>query len=319
MECPEERIALEEIKRQGVTIIIKAPRDMDRSSLLHRITGAAKEAGKQVVFLDFEQFDKPTLTNASTFFLQFCIGLTEDLELDDRVDDYWKMRSGNIRRCTHYMGRYLLRALNKPLVLAVDNVDSIFDSDFRSDFFRMLRNWNNNCRVRDPVWKQLDLVLVTSFELYQLIDDPLLSFNVNVVVELTDFMFEQVKDLNRHYGPLLTPGQERQLMALLGGHPRLVCRALSLVAQGRISPTELFIRATDDHGPFGDHLRALLLWLYDKEDLTQGLRQVIHCNACQDERVCLRLQSVGLVRREGPAVLPRCQLYADYFRERLNV
>ena len=107
-------------------------------------------------------------------------------------------------------------------------------------------------------------------------------------------------------------------MALLGGHPYLVRRALYLLASQRISTDDLFHYAADDRGPFGDHLRCHLFRLHGKKDLIQGLRQVIHSSRCQDDLAFFRLRGAGLVRREGRAVLPRCQLYADYFREHLH-
>ena len=318
VERPDDRTALEAIKRQGVTIVIKGPRQMGKSSLLIRTTEAAREAGKRVAFLDFQLFDRSTLTDADTFFRQFCTWVTDELEMEDRVDDYWKTPLGNSQRCTRYMGRYLLRELGGPLVLAMDEVESVFEADFRTDFFSMLRSWHNS-RATTPIWKQLDLALVTSTEPYQLIANLNQSpFNVGEVIDLADFTPEQVADLNRRHGPPLSSNQERQLMELLNGHPYLVRRALYLVTSGRISADELFDHATDDRGPFGDHLRYHLYRLRGKDDLIQGLRQVIRNNICQDEQIFFRLRGAGLVRREGRAVLPRCQLYADYFRERLN-
>lgn len=313
-----DRIALEAIERQGVTITIKGPRQMGKSSLLIRTTEAAKEAGKRVAFLDFQLLDKSALTDADTFFRQFCTWLTDELEMDDRVDDYWKTPLGNSLRCTRYVGRYLLRELGSPLVLAMDEVERLFEADFRSDFFSMLRSWHNS-RATTPIWKQLDLALVTSTEPYQLIENLNQSpFNVGEVIELTDFTPEQAADLNRRHGSPLIPDQEQRLMGLLNGHPFLVRRALYLVTSGRISANDLFDHATDDRGPFGDHLRYHLYRLRGKDDLIQGLRQVIRNNICQDELIFFRLRGAGLVRREGRAVLPRCQLYADYFRERLD-
>jgi hypothetical protein len=98
----------------------------------------------------------------------------------------------------------------------------------------------------------------------------------------------------------------------------LTRRALYLVASQRISAGDLFSQATDDRGPFGDHLRSLVIRLHSKEDLIQGLRQVIYHNTCQDEQIFFRLRGAGLVRREKGRVLPRCQLYADFFREHFN-
>jgi hypothetical protein len=110
----------------------------------------------------------------------------------------------------------------------------------------------------------------------------------------------------------------QEFMTLLGGQPYLVRQALYLVASGRISAADLFTHAADDGGPFGDHLRYHLFRLHSHEGLIRGLRQIIRNNTCADARVVFRLRSAGLIRMEGRAVLPRCQLYADYFREHLR-
>ena len=92
----------------------------------------------------------------------------------------------------------------------MDEVESVFDSDFRSDFFSMLRSWHNN-RAMTPIWKQLDLVLVTSTEPYQLIENLNQSpFNVGQVIELTDFPAEQVEDLNDRHGRPSEPASQVQ-------------------------------------------------------------------------------------------------------------
>jgi hypothetical protein len=38
-----------------------------------------------------------------------------------------------------------------------------------------------------------------------------------------------------------------------------------------------------------------------------------------NETVFFRLRGAGLVRREGPQVVPRCELYARYFKKHLDV
>jgi hypothetical protein len=116
----------------------------------------------------------------------------------------------------------------------------------------------------------------------------------------------------------LHPDQIPECMVLFGGQPYLVRQALYLVASGRMSAADLFRHAADDDGPFGDHLRYHFFRLHDREDLIQGLCQIIRGNTGSDERVAYRLHSAGLVRIEGRTVLPRCRLYADYFREHLR-
>jgi len=314
-------IALQAIRHQGVTIVIKGPRQMGKSSLLIRTIAAAVEEGKRVAFLDFQLVDKTTLSDASAFFRQFCCWLTDELGLEDRVDEFWNSPLGNSQRCSRYLSRYILKAIDAPLLLAMDEVDSVLATDFYSDFFGMLRSWHNNRASPSlAAWKQVDLALVTSTEPYQLINNLHQSpFNVGEVLELADFEFEQVSDLNsRHQVPFDSKELDK-MMTLLAGHPYLVRRALYLVASQRLSVSELFARATDDRGPFGDHLRYHLFRLNDQQELIDGLSQVIRSNSCQNEQIVFRLRGAGLVRRDGRKVVPRCPLYADYFREHLHV
>lgn len=313
-----DQIVSDTIVRQGVTVTIKGPRQMGKSSLLIRAAEVARTVGKRVAFLDFQLFDHAALLEADRFFPQFCAWLSDELELESRVDEYWSKPLGNVQRCTQYVGRYLLKTLDAPLALAMDEVESMFEADFRSDFFSMLRSWHNS-RANMPVWKRLDLVLVTSTEPYQLIDNLNQSpFNVGTVIELDDFTPAQVADLNIRHGSPLPPEDERRLLTLLGGHPFLVRRALYHVASGRTTASTLFASAADDRGPFGDHLRYHLFRMRGRPELIQGMRDVLVKNSCADDAVYWRLRGAGLVRRAGLAVLPRNQLYADYFRHHLD-
>ena len=315
-----DAIAQATIQRQGVTLTIKGPRQMGKSSLLMQAIDAAMKVGKQVVFLDFQLFDQDVLSAADTFYPQFCRSMTEQLNLPDRVAEYWQESSGNIQRCTRYMQTHVLKEVGGPLVLAMDEVDRMFDADYRSDFFSMLRSWHNNRALpMSRIWKQFDLALVTATEPYHLIANLNQSpFNVGEVLLLSDFTSAQVTDLNQRHGNPLTPTEEQALMALLSGHPYLVRRSLYLIASKQMSVAALFEQAGTDNGPFGDHLRYHLFRIYDKQELAQGLLQVIRTRACPDERIARLLSAAGLVRRENEQVVPRCQLYADYFRRHLH-
>lgn len=320
VERASDAIALATIQQPGVTLTIKGPRQMGKSSLLMRVIDTAIKAGKRVVFLDFQLFDQEVLRSVDTFYRQFCAGLAEQLGIPDRVTEYWQEGSGNIQRCTRYMQNHVLKELGNPLVLAMDEVDRIFDADYRSDFFSMLRSWHNNRALpMYRIWKQFDLALVTATEPYHLIANLNQSpFNVGEVILLADFTPEQVSDLNWRHGSPLTPVQEQQLMSLLNGHPYLVRRALYLIASQQLNIEKLLTQATADRGPFGDHLRYHLFRIYDKQELVQGLRQVMQSHTCPNERIARLLIAAGLVRREDSRVVPRCQLYADYFREHLH-
>jgi len=318
IERATDAIALDTIRQEGATITIKGPRQIGKSSLLIRVKDAAERAGKRVAYLDFQQFDHAVLQDADLFFQQFCGWIGDELDLENRVDEFWSRPSSNIRRCSRYVEHYLLKELNSSLVLAFDEVDNLFDSGFRSDFFAMLRAWHND-RSFKPIWRQLDIVLVTSTEPYRLIENLNQSpFNVGEVIELRDFTPDQVAELNRRHGAPLADDQIRQLIGLLGGHPYLIRRALALIAGGRFSAADLLANAAADQGPFDAHLNYYLTQIYQRKDLAQGMHQIIASGSCADDQVFYRLQSMGMVYREAGVVWPRCRLYADFFKRRLH-
>ncbi|WP_224366228.1 AAA-like domain-containing protein [Hyalangium versicolor] len=308
-------------QKQGTTVTIKGARQMGKSSMLMRGLAAALEAGKRVAYLSFQEFDTPTLASADLFFQRFCNALSDQLEVENQVEGYWQKPMGLSQRCGQYMSGHVLKKLDAPLVLGLDEVETLFETPFGTDFFGMLRSWHNNRALpTTPVWKKLGIVLVTSTEPFLFIKNLTQSpFNVGQTVELGDFVPEQVTELNQRHGSPLAQPQEQELFSLLGGHPYLIRKALYLVASGSLSMEGLLVQSAEDRGPFGDHLRHLLFRLGSQPQLKAGLREVLQRNACQDEGVFLRLRSAGLVRQEGTSVLPRCELYRRYFRERLNM
>ena len=310
------------LERQGVTITIKGPRQMGKSSLLMRVIQRAQVAGREAVYLDLQQFDQEVLAEADRFYIQFCQAMAEQLGLPDGTAEAWAAGGGNNQLATRYVQNQVLKPLNRPLLLAMDEVDRLFEAEYRSDFFAMLRGWHNNRASPVPLfrpWKQLDLALVTATEPYHLIANLNQSpFNVGEVIPLDDFSAEQVADLNQRHGAPLAPGLLAQLMALLHGHPYLVRRALYLVAGGQMPVERVLEQAASDYGPFGDHLRYHLFRIVDNKALRAGLRQVIRSNRCDDEKTSRLLIAAGLARQEGGAVLPRCPLYGSYFGEHLD-
>jgi hypothetical protein len=76
--------------------------------------------------------------------------------------------------------------------------------------------------------------------------------------------------------------------------------------------------ATEDFGPFGDHLRQLLWRLHGQEGLSESLRQVLRNGKCDYEPHFLRLRSAGFIKGETrDTVKIRCQIYEDYFWKHL--
>ena len=314
---PDATHALHE--RNGVTITIKGPRQMGKSSLLNRLMADGNKLGMKVAFIDFQMIENSAIENADIFYRQFCSLLSWEFEVEDRTEDFWKNPLGQVQKTTNYFAKHLFKELPKlQLLLAMDEVERMFISSFRSDFFSMLRSWHNN-RARGGDWTRFNMALVTSTEPYQLIADLNQSpFNVGTVIDLKDFTPEQVIELCQRHGNPISSEQVTDITNLLGGHPYLTRKALYLIASKRSSFDHILKNASEDDGPFGDHLRNHLFRMSDHQDLKSGLNQIIKHQRCSDEHVFFRLRGAGLVRRVGNAILPRNSLYAAYFKKRLN-
>jgi hypothetical protein len=133
----------------------------------------------------------------------------DQLDLQHNVAQFWDAGLSDSQNFTRYVEKQILQPLDAPFVLAIDEADILFQSEFLYDFFGMLRSWHNARAnpLKKKTWKKLDLVLVTSTEPYLFIDrDHESPFNVGEVQALSDFTQPQVQELNTlHDAPLFPP------------------------------------------------------------------------------------------------------------------
>ena len=275
VERPADKIALNLIIYPGIgiTLSIQASGQMGASSLLHRVINAAKQVGKQVVNIDFQQaFNPEDFDGPEDFHRRFCVVLADQLEIEDRVEQYWQRYKGlSIGvRCTKYI-EHLLQTTERHLVLAMDEVDRLIDTNFRSSFFGMLRSWHNQ-RATDERFERLDLVIVTSLEPDQLIGDPNQSpFNVSDEATLNDFSRDEIRKLCGLYGLNPTSQQPESLFALIGGHPYLWQLSLHQVAGGVYTFDQLASAAKKVDGPYSRHLSSWYAFLQREPPLRDAL------------------------------------------------
>ena len=306
---------------RGVTIPIKGPRQMGKSSLLNRLMVEGCKQEMRSAFIDFQLLEQNVIENPEIFYRQFCSQLALEFELDDFTEKAWQNPLGPVQKTTNYVSRYILKTIpDVPILLAMDEVDRMFSSPFRSDFFSMLRNWHERrARPQNDDWKRLNLALVTSTEPYQLIANMNQSpFNVGTVITLSDFNLDQVEELNQRHGNPLQHEELLKLTELLNGHPYLTRKALYLLASKRITFRQLMSTACEDGGPFGDHLRYHLYRISNSPELKAGMLGAIKHKHISDETVIFRLRGAGLVHRVRKYEVPRNPLYAEYFEQRLN-
>ena len=215
------------------------------------------------------------------------------------------------------MEDYVLPEIDTPIILALDEVDRLLQTDFHSDFFALLRAWHNS-RALDEEWDKLNLVLVISTEPYLLIKEVNQSpFNVGLKIYLEDFSEDQVRDLNQRHNSPVTETDLPKLLELLGGQPYLTRQALYTMVVEQLSWANLTDVAIEHHGPFGDHLRRQQWLLNQEPSLREAFKQIIEHRNCQDDLARFRLLQAGLIQGSGDVYTCRCDLYRRYFKDRL--
>ena len=317
---PIEGDCYDEVVKPGALIRVKAPRQMGKTSLMSRILHKADEQGCRTVRLNFQLADAEFLTNLDQFLQWFCGSIADQLDVPDRLEEYWKGVRGAKAKCTNYFQKYLLLEIKSPIALGLDEVDEVFKHlEIAQGFFGLLRAWHEQAK-NDPTWKQLRLVIAHSKEVYIPLNMNQSPFNVGLPVELPTLTPVQVEELVGRHGLEWRAEGIAQLMGLCGGHPFLVRTALYQIARRRMTLATLIQGAATEEEPYGDHLRRHLLNLEQDQELLQAMRRVVATDKPVDvgTGAAFKLRSMGLVKLQEGAVLPSCDLYRQYFSDRLK-
>lgn len=297
----------------GETLVIKAARQMGKSSLLIRYLAACKHFDKQFAFIDFQSFSEEELGEYSTLLR----GLGHILLRAFRLDADPGLAFDSQRDFTNFVEDKILKPIGAPVTIAMDEVDRVLGRPYQGDFFSMLRLWHNERAKPFSPWEDVDLALVIATEPYLLIDKAEQSpFNVSPAIELGSFERAALDEINESYGSYLEETELDQLYELLNGHPYLSRLAFyRLLAPPGLAFRTLMAEAFKSDGTFGDHLRSRLFLLRQQPELLAAMRQVIAKGRAPNDNSYYRLHGAGLVEREGTKVVPANLLYAGFFRQ----
>jgi hypothetical protein len=314
---PVEARAYAEIEQPGSLIRIKAPNQMGKTSLMLRILAHAKEREMNTVSLNLQQADIQVFRSLDRFLRWFCLNITRQLQLEAKLNDYWDEDIGIKLSCTAYFQGYILTEIDSPLVLALDEVNRIFEyPEIASEFLALLRSWHEEAKVIN-IWQKFRLVVVHSTEVYIPLNINQSPFNIGLPIELTNFTKEQVRDLAQRHGLNWNGDSEiDRLMAMLDGHPYLVRIALYHLSLGDLSLPQILAEAPSLKGIYSNHLRRYSIALQQHPELRLGLQQVIDARESVKLQaiVVYKLESMGLVKLKSDRVTISCQLYRLYFR-----
>lgn len=313
---PIEAQVCEEIRKPGALVRVRAPREMGKTSLLLRALADAQERGDRTVYLNLEQIDRAICADLNRFLRSLCASITRQLQLEPKLDEYWDEDIGSKVSCTLYIRNHLLEQINAPLVLALDELNQIFEHPHvAKDVLPLLRSWYEEAK-RIPIWQNLRLIIAHSTEVYvplQLNQSP---FNVGLATQLVGFTLEQVQQLAQIYNLNWSNKDADQLMALVGGHPALVHIALYHLSRNQQSLDHLLATAATPNGIYYHHLQRHWETLQQQPALLQAFCALL--STCEpvhlESRLARQLSSMGLIHQSGNEVTISCHLYRQYFQ-----
>ncbi|MBD0388685.1 MAG: AAA-like domain-containing protein [Nostoc sp. C3-bin3] len=319
IERPEVEIKCYEfILQPGALIRIKAPQKMGKTSLMSRILDYSKQKDYRTVSLNL--WSKEHLTDLNNFLQAFCATLSYELGLEDKIEQSWKTRLSSQVNCTNYLKDYLLKNIDTPLVLGLDDIDKIFPYPvIAQEFFALLRAWHEKGKDEE-IWQKLRLVIAHSQEEYISLNVNQSPFNVGLSVEIGEFHPTQITELVQRHKLNWSDTQIGQLRGMIDGHPYLLRTALYQIATGNLTLEEFLKVAPTDEGLFRGFLHPYLSLLEEDKLLKTAFQKVIKSDipVNLDFAQSFKLRSLGLIEFKGNEVQCLCNLYRFYFRERLS-
>lgn len=330
---PVEERCYEAIAKPGALLRIKAPQNFGKSCLITKILARAEQLGCETLTLSFDLADRAILTDLEKFSQWLCVAVSKKMKRANRLAEYWEDMLACNYNTTAYFQNYLLTDLPWPLLIVLDRVDLVFERpEISIDFCKLLRNWHDRARRGESTsetWQKLRLTIAHATEVYGSLDinsSPLAG--VGVVVELPEFNPQQVRHLAGRRGLTWDAGTAEKLMCLVGGHPYLVQLAVNYIKEKdennekdekEATLDRLLLEAATEAGIYHNHLGQHLKQLERYEELTAAFAEVVKSNEAVllKPEQAFKLQSMGLVTLKGNLARPRCDLYRQYFRDRL--
>ncbi len=315
VERENEKYFISKVKQEGALLKIKGPRQFGKTSLMARLIQYAKDNDHLVVPLSLQQFNAKNLQDLNKFLIQICAHASRKIGVKNQINQFWDDEYMDVKmKCTTYFEEYLIPEAGKPILLAIDEADRIFEyKDVSSEFFGLLRFWHEEAKIYE-LWKQMKIAISHSTEAYLAITNMNQSpFNVGLTNKLKEFTIEQVATLAEKHKLNFSDKQLRQLTGLVGGHPYLIRKALYEIASENYSFDDFMKNASNEDGPFSDHLKRHYFNLTQSSTCFNVMKEIVTKESASDTIITGKLRAAGLVKGAAPSVKPSFKLYEDYF------
>ncbi len=309
-------------------------RQMGKSSLRVQTTQRLKAQGIACGVIEVSAIVEHGMTSEA-WYLGVIRRLSRSLGIKLKVIPWWNERTGlaPIQRFSEFIEDVLLKEIQQPIVIFIDEIDSLFPFNFSDDFFSLIRNFYQE-RAEHPDYRRLTIALIGVATPSQLISARNRTpFNIGTAIQLRGFTLEEAKPLSVGLAHLseYSEGLIQCILRWTGGQPFLTQKLCKLIV------TEADIEPRSYPAPYIDKLverKIIQDWL--QQDTPEHLKTIqdrllhssraqrlleVYRNILQSRIILLdgsleqnELQLTGLVVKEGAYLKVANQIYAEIFR-----
>ncbi|MGB3296561.1 MAG: AAA-like domain-containing protein [Phormidesmis sp.] len=302
---------LYEALRAGEYCYVFNSRQMGKSSLRVQVMQRLLAAGAACGVVEVTSIVEAGVTSEQ-WYLGLIRRLCRSLRLDVKVLKWWRDREGlpPIQRFSEFVEDILLKAIEQPIVIFVDEIDSLFKFDFNDDFFALIRTFYQE-RAEHEAYHRLSFVLLGVATPSDLIrDKQRTSYNIGGrFIDLRGFQLHETTPLKA--GILQQAENPTAVLAAIlawtKGQPFLTQRLCQIIAD-----TQVEIAAGQEQPSVDRLVCSYLIDDWEAQDVSVHLK-TIRDRILVDEERSGRL--LGLYER----ILQRGQVPADGSDEQIQL
>lgn len=318
---PCEERGYEEVLKPGGFIVIKSPMNMGKTSLMIRILAQARSQNYQTVTLNFQLAEASVLSDLAKLLRWIMANMTLQLGIKSEIARFWDEDLGTKISCTNYLQNYILAQLTEPLVLAFDKINHLFEyPQIAQEFLPLIRFWHEESNNIEA-WQSLRIVVVHSTDSYIPLDTNQSPFNLGLPIVLTEFSFDQVRELaNRYKFKQEVDNLDcslASLMEMVGGYPYLIRLAFYALSSQNLTFEQLLTEAPTPTGIYRSYLQKYFVTLQKHPELIGTFNQIVSSESpIQISSIAAyKLESMGLIKLFENRAVPSCLLYRLFFRD----
>ncbi len=308
------------MQRSRALVTVRGPRQAGKTSLLMStyVSVRCAESQLRTAFIDFQALANKDFKSLDSIWQAITMRIAAQLQLSNNSVNKWKNKAGYDNNTSVFLDEIVFGENNTPLVVCLDEVDTVFNSPIKSEFFGSLRAFFNRGAL-DPSWKKVRWLLGSSSEPSFFIEDLTQSpFTIGLRVDLNTFTAPEVEVFATRHGLSIDAPTLGEIMDYVGGRPYLVHLILYHFARKPDARKEIFDTEISSKGIFKDHLHTYLVHFRGNKPLAKAMLGVIAGQSGDDPRLLERLEAAGLIRKDDLKVEPMCRLYSEFFKRELK-